>query len=515
MRAANKVALNTGILYGRMLVTMGISLYSTRLVLDALGSTDFGIFSLVAGVIAMLSFLNAAMTTSTQRYLSYHQGKKDVAMQRKVFANSLWLHFLIGGGLVLVLEAIGFFLFDGFLNIPLDRVETAKIIYHFMSATVFFTVLAVPFNGSLTAHENMLWIAIVNIIETLLKLGIAFILFSITSDKLLIYGLLTSVISIVCFVLYAVFCFRKYEECSFEALKLVDKKMLRELTSFAGWNLFGSLCALGKVQGLAVLLNLFFGAVVNAAYAIAYQVSSQLNFFSATLLRALNPQIMKSEGANDRKRMLRLSMIASKFCFFLLAFVAIPCIFEMETILAVWLKNVPDYTATFCRLILIGTLTNQLTVGLQSAAQATGKIKFYQIVIGGFSLLNLPLSYLMLYFHFPAYSVLISFILIEAIACTMRLFFLRSLAGLSIKEYFNRVFLKEAIPVLLMVATCYLITIVFEPDYRFLITAFTSVVVCLVGIYFWGLCSDEKYTIHQLLEKLRGKLQPGRKLQTF
>ena len=339
MQAATKVFFNTGVLYLRMLLTVGISLYTTRLVLNALGVDDFGIYNLIAGIITMLSFLNTAMAVSTQRYLSFYQGRKDKGMQKMVFANSFLLHILIGLSVVILLEAIGVFLFDGFLNIPGDRIEVARIIYHFMSLTVFFTIVAVPFSGSLYAHENILWVAIVTIIEVLLKLGIAILLYTINFDKLIFYGFTMAAVSIVSLLLYMIFCMKKYEECSLKVRRFYDKSLMKELSSFAGWNLFGAICGVGRSQGLAVILNLFFGTIVNAAYAIANQISGQLNFFSATMLRALNPQIMKSEGAGDRERMLRLSMSASKFGFFLLAFIAIPCIFEMPSILKFWLIN--------------------------------------------------------------------------------------------------------------------------------------------------------------------------------
>jgi len=507
MQSANKVALNTGILYIRMLITVGISLYATRLVLSALGSSDYGIFSLIAGIIAMLSFLNTAMSTSTQRFLSVYQGKKDLVMQKKVFNHSLILHLGIGIVIVLALEAAGLFIFNGVLNIDPARIAAAKVIYHFMSATVFFTILAVPFLGSLTANENMLWISIVNVIEIVLKLIIALMLFVYEGDKLIFYGLLTAGVSIVTFILYAVYCLKKYAECEIQRKLDVDKSLLKELSSFAGWNLFGSLCSLGRVEGLAILLNVFLGTVVNAAFGIANQVAAQISFFSLTMLRAINPQIMKSEGSNDRKRMLRLTMIASKFSFFLLAIVAIPCIFEMTAILQVWLKTVPDYTVGFCSLILISALINQLTIGLQSGLQATGKIKVYQAVVGTTLLFNLPIAYFFLKSGFPPYSVIISYAFIEACACCLRLFFINKIAQLSYKEYFQKVFLKELIPVVSVVAVCLLMTRTLHFQYRFIATILVSGLVFMVMIYFTGLCADEKEMILNLMRKTKSTLQ--------
>ena len=515
MKAADKVLLNTGILYGRMLLTMGISFYTTRLILNALGSTDFGIFNLIAGIITMLSFLNTAMSSSTQRFLSFYQGKNDIAKQKDVFTNSMLLHILIGIIIVLGLEFSGLFLFNGILNIPIDRIESAKAIYHFMSFTVFFTIASVPFVGSLIAHENMIWVAIVSIVETILKLAIAICLLVVAKDKLIIYGLLTAIISIFTFLMYMFYCLKKYQECTFKKIFNIDNHLFKELTSFAGWNLFGSLCGITKYQGFAVLLNIFHGATINASYGIANQISSQLTFFSSTMLRAVNPQIMKSEGSGDRARMLRLSMMASKFGFFLLAIVAIPCIFEMDSILIFWLKKVPVYTKTFCILILVASLINQLTIGLQSAFQATGMVKVYQIVVGTIVISNLPISYLLLRLGLPLYYPLISFVLVEVFASVFRVFLLKKSVGLSISDFFNRVFIKSVNPLIIICATCYLITALIQNEFRFLITFSVSMTTFVISIYFMGLCKDETLLVKQTAMKLKAKFEEIRTPQTL
>jgi O-antigen/teichoic acid export membrane protein len=310
-----------------------------------------------------------------------------------------------------------------------------------------------------------------------------------------------AVLSLVSFLLYAAYCLKKYNECSIKKYQ-IDKPLIRELGGFAGWNLFGAACGVGQTQGLAIILNIFFGTIVNAAYGIAIQVSGQLQFFSQTMLRALNPQIMKSEGMNDRQRMLRLSMMASKFGFFLLAFIAIPVIFEMPAILKIWLKEVPEHAVTFCSLILIGALANQLTVGLQSAIQSTGKIKMYQSIVGSILLFNLPISYLLLKLNSPAYSVMISFIITEMIACGFRLFLLKKIADLSIGEYFNRVFLKEIIPVIMSIVACYLLVSHLQFSFRFSLTFIISIATFGVGIYIFGLHRDEKNTVNILINKI-------------
>ncbi|MBD8490900.1 hypothetical protein IFO69_19260 [Echinicola sp. CAU 1574] len=506
MSAANRVIFNTGILYGRIIVTVGISLFTTRIVLDALGAVDYGIFNLIAGVIVMLAFLKNAMATSTQRYLSFYQGKKDEKMQSKVFWNSLLFHLILGIFIMGVLEVAGLFLFDGFLNIPSDRLDEAYLVYHFMGVNVFFLIISVPFNGSLVAHENMLFVAIVNIIEVLLKLAIALSLYSTSKDKLISYGILMAGISSISFVFYAIYCIRTYSECKLNHWRGVDKYLMRELGAYAGWNLFGSVCSLGRTQGLAVILNLFFGAIINSAYAIANQVGGQLMFLSTTMLKSINPQIMKSEGNGDRKRMLRLSMIASKFGFFLLSIIAVPFIFEMDNILHVWLKEVPDFSVAFCRMVLVAAIINQLTIGLQSAAQATGRIKAYQATVGGVLILNLPLAYILLKWGFEAYSVLVGYVFIELTAVCLRVYFLNKIAGLSVKEYLDRVINKELLPFVVLLITCMLSITMMAFEFRFLVTIILSAISTSAAIFKWGLCDDERQILSGVFQKIRLKI---------
>mgnify|MGYP000879204528 CR=1 FL=1 len=488
-----------------MLITVGISLYTTRLILDALGAEDYGIYNLVAGVIAMLSFLNGAMATSTQRFLSYNLGTKNINLQKKTFGGSLLFHSIIGLIIVLILTVSSTFLFEGFLNIALEKIESAKIIFHLMTITVFFTIITVPFTGSLLAHENMLWGALVNILESILKLICALLLSGMAGNKLVTYGLFSAAISAISFTFISIYCSKKYEECSLKNLRLIDRQLIKKLSSFAGWNLFGALCGVSRSQGLAILLNIFYGTTINAAYAISNQVSSQLNFFSVTMLGALNPQIMKSEGAQDRNRMLRLSMVASKFGFFLLSIFAIPFIFEMEYILNFWLQTPPKYSVIFCQLALISMMVNQLTIGLQSAIQATGKIKLYQTIVGSTLLLNIPIAYLILRNDLPPYLVLGSYIFIEFLACIFRLFLLNKISGLSIYDYFQEVIFKQIPPAFNTFLTCFIVTYYCNINFRFLITIPISILVFSLSVYYWGLNINEKKLITNLIQSIRNK----------
>ena len=507
MHSTKKVLKNTIFLYIKMLFSIFVALFSTRLVLNAMGVSDYGVYTLVAGVIALLSFLNAAMTVSTQRFMSFYLGAGLQEKIQSVFQASIILHLLLGIIIVFFLEIIGYFLFDGFLNINPDRVVAAKTVYHFMVISTFFTINAIPYDSTINAHENMLFDAVVGVIESSLKFGIAIWLTFSDSDRLVMYGLLIALLTILIRIIKSVYCNKKYSECKFSLSIKIDYPLLKEMFSFASWNLFGVLAGMGKNQGVAIMINIFYGTVVNAAYGIANQVAGQLLSFSTMMLKAVNPQIMKSEGTNDRQRMLKLAMMTSKFSFFLMSFFVIPVIFEMPNLLELWLKEVPEYTVIFCDLILISILVNQLTIGLQSAFQATGNIKRYQFIIGSLLLLNLPIGYVLLKQGFPVYYVLISFIFIELLASFFRLILLKRIAGLSIQEYFKRVILLEFFPVLASILVCYLIVSNVDFSFRFILTGIVSGLVLIIAIFYTGLYHDEKTIVLQLVDNIMNRIK--------
>jgi O-antigen/teichoic acid export membrane protein len=507
MQATKRVVLNTGFLYGKMLISMFIALYSTRIVLNALGVDDFGIFNLVGGVIAMLSFLNAAMATSTQRYISFYIGAKNENKLNSIFKSSVILHLVIGVLIVVLLEVAGLYLFNGFLNISEARIPTAKLIYHFMVVSTFFTINAVPYDAAIIAHEKLLFESIIGVLESILKLAIAIVLTFSPNDRLLLYGILMAGLTILIRIVKSIYCYSKFSECKFYRKSAFDISLIKEMFSFAGWNMFGALCGISRSQGIAIILNLFFGTVVNAAYGIANQVNGQLMAFSQNMLKALNPQIIKSEGGGDRQRMLNLSMMASKYGFFLMAFFATPLIFEMPYVLELWLNNVPENTIIFCQLALIATLTNQITIGLQTAIQSTGKIKMYQTVIGSLLLFNLPLSWLLLKLGLPAYSVLISTICIELAACFSRLYFLKRKAGLKVKEYFSKVILKIfQVSVVIFGLTYILFSNLDQGLLRLVMVIVTSSTTFFISFYFMGVDSSERVQINKFLSQIKIKL---------
>lgn len=513
MKAAKKVFYNTVFLYVKLVVTMVLTLYATRIVLKSLGVVDFGIFSLVAGIIAMLSFLNGAMTVTTQRYFSYFLGKNEVGKNREVFQTSVLLHLVIAFIIVIILEGLYFFIFNGWLNIPGSRLDTAKWIYQFMVVSTFFTINSVPYDALINAHEDLLFDSIVGIVEAVLRLGIAFFIMVTSYDKLILFGLLTAVSIIVIRIIKSVWCAIKYEDCKFAINYHFKTKLLKEMAAYAGWNLFGALCSVASTQGIAIILNRFFGARINASYAIANQVNSQLHSFSVMMAKAINPQIMKSEGGGDRSRMIRLAIQSSKFSVFLLILLVVPIIVEMHFILDTWLLIIPDYAVVFCTIILVNSIINQMSTGLKTAVQATGKIKLYQAVVGSTILLILPLAYLLLEMGYPPYAVIIAGTFIEIISLYLRLVIVRRITGMDIGDFAKEIILKAGIITVVAVAVAYLPVYLMSPGFlRLTLVLIISFLSSVILIWKIGLNDHERNLFIELSKGLFKRLGWNRRL---
>lgn len=508
MQAANRVAKNTGILYTKMAITVFISLYSTRLILNALGTADFGIFNLVGGVIAMLGFLNASMAAATQRFMSFTQGEGDTEKQKTIFNVSVVLHLLIAFTVLIALEIAGYFFFNGILNIPEDRLSVAKVVYQFMIASTFFTIISVPYDAVINAHENMLFNAVVGIIETILKLAIAIYITSTAFDKLTTYGLLTAILSIFLLIIQRIYCQRKYIECKIDIHKYFKKPVFREMTSFGGWSLIFSAASMITMQGISILLNSFFGVIVNAAQGVANQISGQLMAFSNTMLQALNPVIVKSEGENNRKQMLDASVIGNKLSFFLFTFFTIPSIIEMPYILSVWLKNVPEYAVIFCQLSLFRISISQLTVTFPTSIGATGKIKNFSIIRSTLFMMILPISYFMFIKGVPPFAIYGNLIVMVTLLMFVHLYYMNKLCGLSINSFLKDIF-APCVGATLFSGIIATIPVFFLPSG--IVRLFLVVIISTIGsassIILIGLTKKEKEyfkkTIYLVLNKIK------------
>ncbi len=439
MQASHRVIINTGILYARMGITVILSLYTTRVVLSALGIGDFGIFNLVAGVIAMLTFLNSSMAVATQRFMSFAHGLGNETRQHNIFNVSVILHAVIALLLIGVLEVAGFILFNGVLQIPPDRIHAARIVYQCAIASTFFTIISVPYDAVINAREHMLLFAVLGVIEAVLKLLIAFAIMGTSYDKLVMYGMLFTLLSFVLFAFRVIYCSARYVECKLAMRTYFDKALFSEMTSFAGWSFLGASTGMLANYGQGIVLNMFFGTVVNAAQGISGQVSGQLGAFAATMLRALNPLIAKSEGAGDRALMLKASIMGSKVSFLLLMLFYVPVFVEMPYIFEIWLKNVPEYTVIFCRLLLIRNLIEQLYITLISSISAVGKIRAFETWMSVLNLLPLLLSYVLFLKGMPPYFLYLSFLVYAVAAFILVLVFSKLQFSMSIRSYLQNV----------------------------------------------------------------------------
>lgn len=507
MQAIHRVAKNTGILYARMAITVFISLYATRILLGALGVEDFGLFNVVGGAIAMLTFLNTAMAAATQRFISYAQGAGDYQRLKTIFNVSIVLHFSIAIIILLILEGVGYFLFNGILTIPGARLTAAKIVFHFMVASTFFTIISVPYDAVINAHENMLLFAILGIIESILKLGIAFYISYSTFDKLATYGGLMAGLSTFLFLLRFIFCHKYYTECQIGITKYYSKPLFKEMTKFAGWSFLGSSTSMLAGYGQVIVINMFFGPLVNAAHGIGQQVSGQLGAFAGTMLKALNPIIAKSEGAGNRSLMLKASMMGSKVSFFLLMLFYIPVMIEMPYIFKLWLKQVPEYAVIFCQLVLIRTLIEQLYNTLIATIAAVGNIRKFQIYSSILNLFPLIISYILFLFHLPAYSIFVVFIVYSIINGIIVLYFAKSDCDLSIAFYLRNVVSRSAISfsvvfLLSLIPYFFIKNIVFQ---LFLVIAI-STISFLIVVWYIGFTEDERVRVGAVFKNVLRKV---------
>lgn len=507
MTPVHRVMTNTGILYARMAITLFISLYATRITLAALGVHDFGIFNLVAGVITMLLFLNTAMAGATQRFISHAEGAGDSQKVLTIFNVSVVLHLGIAVIVFGVLELAGYFLFKGVLKIPPDRMVAAQSIFQFMIVSTVFTIVSVPYDAVINAHENMLFVALLGILESLLKLAVAIYITSTTFDKLVTFGVLTALSTILLLYVRWVYCSKRYTECKV-ALKYYDKSVFKEMRSFAGWSLLGSTSSMIGQYGQGIVLNVFFGPVVNAAQGIANQVSGQLGALATTMQKALNPLIMKSEGARNRDLLLKSTLLGSKISFFLWMIFTIPALIEMEYLLRLWLGKVPDYATIFCQLYLARILIDQLSVTIGTSISAVGNIKAYQAVYAILSFAPLAISYALFLWGYPPYVLYVVFIVNSILVLMANIYFAHRVWQMPISVYMRNVFTRAVAVFCLTFLVSVFASMLSpaQPGQTIIVLAVSSFCSVLFG-YKIGLTSGEASLAKSLLSALAGKLK--------
>lgn len=489
--STSRIAKNTLLLYFRQILIMLVSLYTVRIVLNVLGAEDYGIYNVVAGVVTMFGFLSGAMATASQRYFAFDLGKKDYEHLKTTFSVTFQIYVLLAAIIVVLAETVGLWFVLNKLVIPPERMNAALWIYQAAVLSFLFSLITTPYMASIIAHENMNIYAYVSIVEAVLKLAIVFLLQVVNFDKLMLYGLLLLSVTLIITFIYRTYCKKNYQECKFKYVK--DNKLFKELVSYSGWNLLGSITVIVRNQGIAVLLNVFFYAVVNAAYAIGHQVNNAITSFTNNFTTALNPPLIKSYASKDYQKMKKILFSGGKFSFFILLILCLPILFEIEYILNIWLKNYPEYTIEFVRCFLVLSMVEIFNYSIGCAVQATGKIKWYQITINSIQILAFPIVLILYELEFPPYAAQMSMIVLSTIALFARLYFIKHLLNISPMEYFVNVLLRCIFVALVSITIPLLITLMYEDSIvRLILVTIISAISTIVTIYFIGINKEEK-----------------------
>lgn len=500
---SKKIATNTLLLYVRSFITMIIALYTSRLILKNLGVVDYGIYNVVGGIVSSFAIITGSLSSSISRFLTFALGKGDKDNIKAIFSSSVNVQLVLVLIVLIVGETIGLWFINQKLNVSPDRLYASLWVYQLSLITFLVTILNVPYNALIIAHERMSAYAYISILDAVLKLSVAVCIAWSPIDKLVYYAVLMMLSAVFIQVLYSFYCKRNFEECYY--VKVSDKKLYKELFSFAGWNFFGEGSSILKNQGCSILLNIYFGPIINAARGIADQVSNAAMIFSSNFMTAIKPQITKSYASGDIPYMHNLIYRGAIFSYYLLLLISLPIFLNTDFILDLWLTTVPDNAVLFVKLVLVYTLIHSLSFPLITGMMATGKIRGLQIVVGGLELLNFPLTYIFIYNGAPAYIVYLIVIGIDIIGLVARLFFIYQHVGLSYKEFSIRVVFRALLVTILSIIIPFLHHIYTEPNIvgvilNVLLTCLSVVIV----IYFIGLDKAErKFVIGLIKNKIK------------
>lgn len=500
-----RIAKNTLLLYVRMLFTMAIGLYTGRVVLNALGVTDYGIYNVVGGVIAMLGFLTNSMSAASSRYITYDLGKGDMSVMKRTFGNILSIHFIIAGVILLFGETIGLWFVLNKLQIPADRMTAALWVYQFSVLSSILGVISVPYNAAIIAHERMKAFAYIGMVDAVLKLLIVFLLLAIPFDKLKVYAFLFFSIQVFDRIVYGVYCTRHFQET--KVGPMFNGKLLKEIFCFAVWTMNGSLAVIGYTQGINILLNIFFGAAVNAARGIAVQVQGVVQNFCHNFQMAINPQLTKSYAQNDFIHMHKLVEFSSKFSFYLVLFLSLPLMLEAPLILKWWLGFVPEHTVNFLRFILCSSILTTISNPLIISVHATGHIKRFQAIEGTMLLSIVPIAYILLkLFNIAPEYVFCVHICVEACTQCVRAYIVLPMISMKMLDYFKGVIvpifkvviISPIIPLLLYLT-------ISQSIISFLTICMTSMLSVLIVVYFFGCKKQERILVKEKITQFMNK----------
>ena len=483
-----RIARNTLLLYFRMLFLMIISLYTSRIVLNALGVEDFGIYNVAGGVVAMFSILSGSLSAAISRFITYELGK-------------------IGLGIVIVFfaETIGIWFLNTQMNIPIERMVAANWVLQFSIITFIINLISVPYNAVIIAHEKMSAFAYISIFEAIGKLLIAYLITISPIDKLIFYAILMCVVAIAIRLLYGYYCKRHFDECRFHFIW--NKQIFQQIFSFAGWNFIGASSAVLRDHGGNIIINLFCGPTVNAARGIAFQVNNAIQGFVSNFMTALNPQITKSYAVKNYTYMMTLIFQGARLSFYMLLLLSLPIIINTHYLLTLWLNTVPEHTVLFVRLVLIFAMSESISGPLITAMLATGNIRNYQIIVGGLQMLNLPISYILLSLGAIPETVLIVAVLISQCCLMARLYMLKKMIKLKIKDYLKKVYFNIiTVSIIAIILPICMQERLAENFINFLLSSLICMLCTYLSIYYIGCSYEERKFIYNKFLILKSKI---------
>lgn len=501
-----KLMRNTAFLYFRMLFVVVVTLYTTRLILNALGVEDYGIYNVVAGFVSLFSVLNNCLSTGTNRFYNYSLGRNDNDGITKVFNVSIRIQFIILIVLIVILEGIGLWYLNNKMVIPESRFFVAQILFQCSVLSLIFVVLKIPYSAAVMAYEKMDFYAFVSIIDAILKLAIAIIIANITWDKLLLYGFLLALVSVLNFFIYFVYCKK-----NFSYLKLqrgIDKSLFKELFSFSAWSVVDPFSYMFRDQGSNMILNLFFGPIVNAAYGIAAQISGAVTGFASNLSIAFRPQIIQAYSSMNYTRVKSLMFSMSRINFISQMCIAIPLVFEMQYILSLWLGNsYPEYTIVFASMVVIINGVNCLNEPVSIIMVATGRIKKVKTVSMCIICSVVPIGYLLFLFEYPPFTIyIVMFCLTLINQCSCVIIMHQKFTYIKPLEYLRVIIIPLVYFVLLSLIVPFVLTYIMIPSFiRLVIVFILSISVSLIWAYIVCLSADERLLLLNTIKKIRFK----------
>lgn len=488
---------------------MCITLYTSRVVLECLGVEDFGIYNVVGGIVTMFSLLSNALTSAISRFLTFELGNESETRVNVVFSAALTIQLSIALIIAVLVETVGVWFLNSKMDISPERLDAANWVLQCSIITFVINMLSVPYNALIIAHEKMAAFAYISIIEVILKLSVAFLLFVSSFDSLKVYAVLLTIVALVIRIIYGYFAKSHFPECRFHLR--IYKEEVKSILSFTGWTCIGGSASILNNQGVNILLNLFFGTIVNAARGLAMQVNVAISSFASNFMTAVNPQIIKSYASGDLSHMKNLVFQSCRMSLFLMMLFAIPIIIETQYILELWLKSVPPYTVGFVRLVLIQSMIDMTCIPLQIANQATGKVKKYQIVAGGVLLCNFPITYIVLKLGFNPYSAFIVAIIISVIGVLARLMILRQLLHLNIWVFIRNVYIKGAIVAALTIILPFICYYNMPSSFfRFLAVVIVSIIMLIAMIWIVGLSIEERSFVKSRVKPIMTRILPCR-----